>query len=655
MTVPTGAKVIAQALHDLGVTVIHTLVGIPVAEIAEEAIDLGIHVIGYRNEQACSYAASAYGYLTAQPGVCILTGGPGILHGTAGIGNASANAFPLLVLGGSSESSLSTKGGFQEMDAVALLTPQTKFATRPTSRDPPTIVAAIRNAYRIAWYGRPGPTFVDLPTEMIMEPVIAAARSTPSPSPIVVSPPPKPAGDPDLVRPAARLLKSASSPLVIVGKGAAYSRAEHSICNLVQTHHLPFLPTPMGKGIIPDSHPLNTSSARSTALKNADVILLLGARLNWILHFGEAPKYRPDVKIIQVDISAEELGRTNSLGQPSLSIFGDIGLVVDQLHHELGVEWKALPQATVRHPLSPSAQSPSSPYVTLLSKAASKNEARSHRLAHTPTSQGRHLTYERTYHILKSTLDALSPPEAGEIVYVSEGANTMDISRSAFPLERPRQRLDAGTYATMGVGMGYAIAAWAAHNLAPGHRHRRQHRRQLGKKPKKIIALEGDSAFGFSAMEVETMARHNMDVMIVVMNNSGIYKGDALTRAAWTELQRQTTSRDTQAGADADADADAEAQGAQAADVRKRGLRSTSLLYETRYEKMADMVGGKGWFIRTEDELAHAVRAAFLEREKVCVLNVIIDPGLNSAAQFGWMDQKDKHGGGSGGGGTSKL
>ncbi|EXJ57031.1 hypothetical protein A1O7_07375 [Cladophialophora yegresii CBS 114405] len=614
MPVPTGAKVIAQALHDLGVTVIHTLVGIPVAEIAEEAIDLGIHVIGYRNEQACSYAASAYGYLTARPGVCILTGGPGILHGTAGIGNASANAFPLIVLGGSSESSLSTKGGFQEMDAVSLLTPHTKFATRPTSRDPPTIVAAIRNAYRIALYGRPGPTFVDLPTEMIMEPVIPAATSTASHSPIVVSPPPKPAADPDLVRSAARLLKYASSPLVIVGKGAAYSRTEHSISNLVQAHNLPFLPTPMGKGIIPDSHPLNTSSARSTALKHADVILLLGARLNWILHFGEASKYRPDVKIIQVDISAEELGRTNSLGQPALSIFGDIGLVVDQIHRELGVNWKALPQATIRLPPSAHSPSESSSYITLLSAAASKNEARSHKLATTPTPKGGHLTYERTYHIIKSTLDALG---ADEIIYVSEGANTMDISRAAFPLERPRRRLDAGTYATMGVGMGYAIAAWAAHNLPRGPQGRQ----------KKIIALEGDSAFGFSAMEIETMARHNMDVMIVVMNNSGIYKGDALTKGEWDQMQRQTT----------------------------HGLRSTSLLYETRYEKLAEMVGGRGWFIRTEDELARAVRAAFQEREKVCLLNVIIDPGLDSAAQFGWMDQKEKHAGSGVAQGESKL
>ncbi|KIW23491.1 uncharacterized protein PV07_11684 [Cladophialophora immunda] len=626
----TGAKVIAQALHDLGVSVIHTLVGIPVAEIAEEAIDLGIRVIGYRNEQACSYAASVYGYLTGTPGVCILTGGPGILHGMAGIGNASANAFPLLVLGGSSESSLATKGGFQELDAIALLTPHTKRAIRPTSRDPATIVAAIRNAYRIAWYGRPGPTFVDLPTELIMEPV-PAGRSTSHP-PISVLPPPHPAADPALVVAAANLLKSASAPLVIVGKGAAYARAESSIRSLVSAHHLPFLPTPMGKGIVPDSHPLNTSSARSAALKHADVVLLLGARLNWILHFGEAPKYRRDVKIIQVDISPEELGRANSLGQPSLSIFGDIGFVVDQLRQQLGPGWKAFPSNTFRASSSPSSSQPS--YFSLLSASAAKNEQKSVRLATTPTQPNALLTYERAYHIIKSELHALSPPQDGGVVYVSEGANTMDISRSVFPLEHPRQRLDAGTYATMGVGMGYAIAAWAAYNIP---------RRAA----KKIVALEGDSAFGFSGMEIETMARHKMDVLIIVMNNSGIYKGDASDETGWREKQGQTARDETKIATAAEGK---EIEGKK--DARRRGLRSTSLLYETRYECLADMVGGRGWLVRTEDELAEATRQAFLETEKVCVLNVIIDPGLNSAASFGWMETKEKHGGG---GGESKL
>ncbi|RVX74670.1 hypothetical protein B0A52_01797 [Exophiala mesophila] len=615
MATLTGAKVIAQALHDLGVTVLHTLVGIPVADIAEEAIDLGIRVIGYRNEQACSYAASAYGYLTARPGVCLLTGGPGILHGMAGIGNASANAFPLLVLGGSSESISVTKGGFQELDAVALLTPHTKTAIRPSSPDPTAIVEAIRTAYRIAWYGRPGPTFVDLPTDLIMEP--SPTKRTNDHPPIAVSPPPKPAAAADVITSAASLLKSSSSPLVIVGKGAAYARAESTIRSLVSTHHIPFLPTPMGKGVVPDSHPLNTSSARSAALKNADIILLLGARLNWILHFGQAPKYRPGVKIIQVDISPEELGRANSIGEPAISIFGDIGLVIDQLRAELGT-WKALAQPTFNAGATNIPNDATASYVRLLSQSAAKNEAKSKKAAMKVTPSGGSLTYERTYHIIKSVLDRLSPPDNGDIVYVSEGANTMDISRSSFSLEHARQRLDAGTWGTMGVGLGYAIAAWSAHNI-PQHR-------------KKVISLEGDSALGFSGMEIETMARHRMDIVVVVINNSGIYKGDASSSKQWKAMQDTMSSGD-----------------AATTDKRQRSksLRSTSLLYETRYEHLAEMVGGRGFLVRDEDQLKHATREAFLEKERVpCVINVIIDPGLDMHASFGWLETKEKHGGG---------
>lgn len=508
------------------------------------------------------------------------------------------------------------------MDAIALLTPHTKSAIRPTSKDLATIVAAIRDAYRISWYGRPGPAFVDLPAELIM--TLSPTKRSASRPPISVLPPPKPSADPTLITSSARLLKSASSPLVIVGKGSAYACAEAPIRSLISTHNLPFLPTPMGKGIIPDSHPLNASSARSAALKHADVILLLGARLNWILHFGEAPKYRPDVKIIQVDISPEELGRVNSLGQPALGIFGDIGLVVDQLRHELGQGWKAFPKSSIR------STSASTSYLALLANSAAKNEQKSHLLSQAPTPANGALTYERAYHVIKSALHALSPPQDGGIVYVSEGANTMDISRSAFPLEHPRQRLDAGTYATMGVGLGYAIAAWAVYNLPV--------------KTKKIVALEGDSAFGFSGMEVETMARHKMDVLIVIMNNSGIYKGDAVDERSWKEMQTQTVSNGTAVGAIREQRREQE--------VRK-GLRSGSLLYETRYEALADMVGGKGYLVRTEGELARATKEAFLETDKVCILNVIVDPGLQRDASFGWLESKEKHGGG--GGGESKL
>ena len=498
------------------------------------------------------------------------------------------------------------------MDAISLLTPHTKSAVRPSSNDLSTIVDAIHDAYRICWYGRPGPTFIDLPADLIMDPTPSAARSTPRQ---LVSQPPKPSADPALISKATQLLKSASSPLVILGKGAAYSRAESAITSLITTANLPFLPTPMGKGLVPDSSPLNTSSARSTALKEADVILLLGARLNWILHFGEPPKFRPDVNIIQVDISAEELGRTNGLGSPAVSIFGDISSVVEQLRESLG-NWKALPSPNMSH-------APSNTFQSKLAAAAAKNEKKAQAMARNKTKPGAPLTYQRAFNIIKETLHALSPPDDGEVVYVSEGANTMDISRSVFPLSHPRQRLDAGTYATMGVGMGYAIAAYAAYNLAP---------KAEDGKTKKIVALEGDSALGFSAMEIETMARHKMPVLIFVMNNSGVYHGDSVSAEDWEALQKQTTAGETSLREDDE-------------ERKKKGLRSTSLWYETRYEKLAEMVGGRGYFVRSEEELEKATREGFQEQEKVVLVNVVVEPGLGKTIGFAWQQQKEKHGG----------
>src|SRR5271168_2222199 len=155
-TKTTGAQLIAHALHELGVKVIFGLVGIPVIQIAEEAIALGIRFIAFRNEQAASYAATAYGYLTGRPGVCLVVGGPGVLHAMAGIGNSSANAFPMLLLAGSSETHLVSKGGFQELDAISLLSPHVKIAIR-TSID--SIPHSITHAYRTSWYGRGGTGF----------------------------------------------------------------------------------------------------------------------------------------------------------------------------------------------------------------------------------------------------------------------------------------------------------------------------------------------------------------------------------------------------------------------------------------------------------------------------------------------------------------
>jgi len=462
------------------------------------------------------------------------------------------------------------KGAFQELDAVSLLTPHVKLAVRPAGIE--AIPDAIRNAYRAAWYGRPGSSFVDLPADYIQG---SADEETEEDCGGIklLPPPPAPAADTARLLKIAQLFKGAKAPLVVIGKGAAYARAEDVIREFIDKTSIPFLPSPSGKGVVADSHTLNTASARSTALKHADVVLLLGARLNWIFHFGEAPKWNPEARFIQVDISPEEIGRNR--GDAELGIVGDVKIVVPQLLHHLQ-DW--------------SYNTSSSAYIKELSVSREKNEAKA---AQTAAKATQPLSFTHAFKVIKDTLHTLSPPEKGGIVYVSEGANTMDISRSAFPVEHPRLRLDAGTYATMGVGMGYAIAAHEAYNspFAEG--------RSGPTGRKKIVALEGDSAFGFSGMEIETMSRCKMDCLVFIMNNGGVYNGDAKSEEEFLRKQ---------AGAGTEA------------------LRSWSLGWEVRYEKLAEACGGKGFFVRTPEELERATREGFAAGVPV-IVNVVIESG----------------------------
>jgi 2-hydroxyacyl-CoA lyase 1 len=414
---------------------------------------------------------------------------------------------------------------------------------------------------------------VDLPADLIK-----ATSSSLSDAESIqpVSDPPRGAADASRLARIVSLLQAARVPLVVIGKGAAYARAEEAIRALIDDAHLPFLPTPMGKGVVADSHPFNAASARSAALREADVVLLLGARLNWILHFGEAPKWNANVRFIQVDNDTSEIGKNK--GDAELGIVGDITVVVDQLHAALsGWRWDAA----------------KSSFWAGVSAARDKNERAAAAKAEEKKSP---LSYHQAFGVIKRVLNELSPVDDGGVVYVSEGANTMDISRSIFPVSHPRLRLDAGTHATMGVGLGYAIAAYAAYNFESPEGHSGKEGR------KKIVAIEGDSAFGFSGMEIETMARWDMDVLIVVMNNGGVYHGDADSEEIWEGMKRGTV------------------------DGKGKGLRSTSLGWEVGYEQMAEMCGGKGWKVRTEEELERATREGYEARVPV-VLNVIIEPG----------------------------
>ncbi|SMR52779.1 unnamed protein product [Zymoseptoria tritici ST99CH_1E4] len=578
-----GAKIIAQALHDLGVRVIFGLPGLPVTDIGQEGLYLGIRFISFRNEQAAAYAATAYGYLTGKPGVCICVGGPGVFHVLAGIPHANANSWPLLVLAGSSETHNAGRGAFQEVDAITLLSPIAKLAVRPPS--PELIPTFIKDAYRAAWFGRPGVAFVDLPANLILGHHDVPRNQLPALTEVPLSMAPE-----AKIRDIVNALKSAQAPLIVIGKGAAYARSEAQLRRLVESTGIPFVPTPMGKGVVPDSSTYNVSAARSTALKEADVVLVLGARLNWILSFGLPPKWNPTAKIIQVDICPDELGKNG--GHPTLSVAGDIALVVDQIQAQLGSwQWQGKPSQFQRS----------------LQAARSKNEDKAAKKAAITKLP---MPYERAFDIIKKTLNGLSKPENGDIVYVSEGANAMDISRSIFGLEHPRTKLDAGTYATMGVGLGYAVAAYAAYNFPDPEGS------AGSKERKKIVCIEGDSAFGFSGMEVETMARFQMDVLIFVMNNSGLYRGDTDSADKWEEKRRNTVTGTTTTGA---------------------GLTAWALGYETKYHKMAEMAGGIGYEVRTPEELRKATERGFKAKVPV-VVNVIIDPQADLPMDFSWLD-----------------
>lgn len=463
------------------------------------------------------------------------------------------------------------------MDAISLLRPHAKFVIRPPSIE--LLPQLVANAYRHCWYGRPGVSFVDLPGDLIRHQFETADGIPSVPS---IPPPPTGGADPAKLFKVAQIIKGSKAPLVVVGKGAAYSRAEGVIREFIDRTKIPFLPSPMGKGVVADSHHLNATSMRSKAMQLADVVLIFGARLNWMFAYGLSAKWNPSVQFIQVDISSEEIGRNN--GSAHLGIVGDLNVVVPQLLQQLS-NWQYDPS--------------SSSYTEQLMAAKRKNEEKAAIAATRSTTP---MSFPHAYKIIKDTLDSLSAPPEGGIVFVAEGSNTMDISRASFAVEHPRLRLDAGTYATMGLGLGYAIAAHEAYNGLAGEGSSGPVKR------KKVVALEGDSAFGFSAMEVETMARYGMDVLVFVMNNGGIYQGDTNRAEEWFKMQEKTLNYEASSEA----------------------LRSWSLGWEVKYEKLAEACGGKGYFVRTPEELEKATREGFAANVPV-IVNVIIEHGQKGA------------------------
>ncbi|RVW87771.1 2-hydroxyacyl-CoA lyase [Vitis vinifera] len=448
-TLVDGNLLAAKSFAAAGITHMFGVVGIPVTSFANRAVSMGIRFLAFHNEQSAGYAASAYGYLTGKPGLLLTVSGPGCVHGLAGLSNAAVNAWPMVLI-------------------FWLLRPG-----RLRSRRLP----GARSGGRLldqALSGRPGGCYLDLPTDVLhqtvsqseAESLLAAAEKS-------RAKPQFPSVESSLIEKAVSLLRHAERPLIVFGKGAAFARAENSIKKLVESTGIPFLPTPMGKGLLPDAHELAATAARSLAIGKCDVALVVGARLNWLLHFGEPPKWSKDVKFILVDVCEEEI----QLRKPCLGLAGDAKQVLDMINLEIKDD--------------PFCLGKSHPWVEAISKKARDNVSRMEAQLAKDVVPFNFLTPMR---IIRDAILGVGSPAP---ILVSEGANTMDVGRSVLIQTEPRTRLDAGTWGTMGVGLGYCIAAAVA---SPD---------------RLVVAVEGDSGFGFSAMEVEHSVKLTLAVLLV--------------------------------------------------------------------------------------------------------------------------------------------
>src|SRR5438094_667811 len=547
-----GFHLVIDAMKLNGIDTIYNVPGIPITDLGRMMQAEGIRVLSFRHEQNAGYAASIAGFLTQKPGVCLTVSAPGFLNGLTALAHATTNCFPMILISGSSEREIVDlqQGDYEELDQLAIAKPVAKAAYRVLHAE--DIGVGIARAIRAACSGRPGGVYLDLPAKLFAQSIDAELGKRTLIK--VVDPAPKQIPAPEAVKRALDLLRGAKKPLIILGKGAAYAQADADIRALIEKTGIPYLPMSMAKGLLPDTHEQCASAARSFVLPEADVVLLVGARLNWLLSHGKGKtwggKSHKDwggQKFIQVDISPQEADSNVRIDAP---VVGDIGSCVSALLSEIKSGWAK----------------PPGDWLNAIQEKKTSNVAKmAETLAKNPSPMNFHGALAVVRDIVKANPDAM---------LVNEGANALDFTRSIVDMYKPRKRIDVGTWGIMGIGMGYCVAAAV------------ETRQQ-------VLAIEGDSAFGFSGMEVETICRYNLPVCIVIMNNNGVYRGD---------------------------------------EVNPTGAADPSPLVfvkDARYEKLMEAFGGAGVRATTPTELRAAMEEAVRSR-KPTLINAVIDEGAGT-------------------------
>ena len=542
-TLTDGFHLLIDALKLNEINTIYNVPGIPITDLGRYAQAQGMRVISFRHEQHAGYAASVAGFLTKKPGVCMTVSAPGFMNGLTALANATTNCWPMILISGSSEREIVdlAQGDYEEMDQLAMAKPFCKAAYRLNYAQ--DIGIAVARAIRSAVSGRPGGVYLDIPGAMLGQ--IMDAEEGRKSLVKVIDPAPRQTPSPEAVARAIDVMKSAERPLIVLGKGAAYDQSDDVIRELVEKSGYPFLPMSMAKGLLPDTHPQCASAARSLVLKDSDAVIMVGARINWLLSHGKGKQWgEPGGKrFIQIDIDAEEMDSNVEIAAP---LVGDAGSCAKALVEAMEGEGIAPPEAW-------------------LEQVRTKAEANMERMASKLQNNNDPMDYHAALGVIKTAIN-----DHPDTILVNEGANTLDLARSIVNIHKPRHRIDVGTWGVMGIGMGAAIAA----AIETG---------------KQVLAVEGDSAFGFCGMEVETICRYNLPVCVVVFNNNGIYRGDG----------------ENWGGGDDPA--------------------TTVFVKDARYDMMMQAFGGEGETVTNPDDLKRAVYAAFASG-KPTLINAAIDP-----------------------------
>jgi oxalyl-CoA decarboxylase len=545
-----GFSLVIDALKLNGIDTVFGLPGIPITDLTRKIQAAGMRMISFRHEQNAGNAAAIAGFLTQKPGICLTVSAPGFLNGLNALTNATTNCFPMILISGSSEREIVDlqQGDYEEMDQLAIAKPLCKAAFRVLHAE--DIGVGIARAIRAAVSGRPGGVYLDLPAKLFAQSMDAEAGRKSLIK--VVDPAPRQIPAPDAVQRALDLLKNAKRPLIVLGKGAAYAQADADIRALVEKTGIPYLPMSMAKGLLPDTHEQSAAAARSYVLPEADMVMLIGARLNWLLSHGKgktwggkSSKDWGGQKFVQIDISPQEADSNVRIDAP---VVGDIGSCVAAMLSGINAAGANWPR-------------PSADWLGAIDERKSKNIAKmGETLAKNPSPMNFHSALNVMRDVIKDNPDAM---------LVNEGANALDFTRSIVDMYKPRKRIDVGTWGVMGIGMGFAVAA-AVVSGGP------------------VIAVEGDSAFGFSGMEVETICRYNLPVCVVIFNNNGVYRG---------------TDVNPTGGPD---------------------VAPTVFVKGARYDKMMEAFGGVGVHATTPAELRKAVEEAVRSR-KPTLINAVID------------------------------